>query len=124
MGLLEMIIVDSEREEKKALEAENTAQADYELFLKNSAASIEAAHSEIANRSEALAKADGDKTMAEADLKNTITDVANLKAYNGQLHGDCDYLLKNYEERQTSRAAEIESLKEAKAIFSGASFGL
>jgi len=71
----------------------------------------------------AKAKADKAKVEASADLAHTIDDLLKLGEYNAALHQDCDFLLKNYEVRQSSRAEEIESLKNALAIFSGANFG-
>ena len=35
---------------------------------------------------------------------------------------DCDFVMKNFEIRQTARDEEIEALKQAKAILSGAKF--
>ena len=35
---------------------------------------------------------------------------------------DCDFVMKNFEIRQTGRDEEIEALKQAKAILSGAKF--
>jgi len=120
LGLLEMIIKEAQGAESKAKEDENEAQADYESFMKDSETSLNALNAEITDKSEELAKADGELTMAETDLKNTVTDIGNLAEYNNRLHQDCDYLMENYKVRQDGRAAEIESLKEAKAIFSGA----
>jgi len=120
LGLLEMIIDEAKHVEGKAKEDEQEAQADYESFMKDSVASLDSLNAEITDKSEEKAKADGELTIAETDLKNTVTDISNLAEYNNRLHQDCDYLMENYKVRQTARAAEIESLKEAKAIFSGA----
>jgi hypothetical protein len=37
-----------------------------------------------------------------------------------QLLKDCDFLLKNFEVRQTAQAEEVEALQQAKGILSGA----
>jgi len=42
---------------------------------------------------------------------------------NGALHEGCDFTLDNFEVRQEAREGEVEALKQAKAIFSGAGFG-
>ena len=42
--------------------------------------------------------------------------------YKEQLHSSCDFVLKNFDIRQTARDEEIEALKQAKAILSGAKF--
>jgi len=38
------------------------------------------------------------------------------------LHKACDFVIKNFDIRQTGRDEEIEALKQAKAILSGAKF--
>ena len=49
----------------------------------------------------------------------TLEQLSNEKA---DFHGSCDFVLKNFEIRQTARDEEIEALKQAKAILSGAKF--
>merc|ERR1719198_201924 len=40
------------------------------------------------------------------------------------LHADCDWLISNFEIRKEARAGEIDSLKKAKAVLSGADYSL
>merc|ERR1712232_1000774 len=40
------------------------------------------------------------------------------------LHAECDWLLQYFEVRKEARAGEVESLKTAKAVLSGADFSL
>jgi len=51
---------------------------------------------------------------------STVGTLGELNAVSGDLHKSCDFVLKNFEARQTARAAEVDSLNEAKAILSGA----
>jgi len=124
MGLLEMIVKESAATEKQAIEDEQEAQSDYEVFRKESFSSINALTAEITDKTEQLAKADGKKTLAETDLANTQDDIYNLGDYKLELHRRCDYLLDNFDVRQSSRAGEVDSLEEGMAMFSGAKFGL
>merc|ERR1719213_1366812 len=39
-----------------------------------------------------------------------------------QLHGSCDFLLENFDIRKEARASEIDALKKAKAVLSGADY--
>jgi len=41
-----------------------------------------------------------------------------------ETHGDCDWLLTNFETRKTARAGEIDALTKAKAVLSGADYSL
>jgi len=123
LGLLEMIIKESKSEEASALSDEQESQKDYEGFFIDGTDLLGKATQEITDKTEELAKADGELTMAEADLESTNTDIINLKQHKVDLHSDCDYLIANFQTRQTARAAEIDSLEQAKAMFSGAKFG-
>merc|ERR1719217_1760871 len=121
MAMIETIIDESKTVEAEAVTGEKDAQTAYESFVKDTNASIEAASKDVANKSEMLAKADVAKVTAEGDLKSTIDDLLTLGQYGQELHKSCDFLVKNFDLRQTSRAEEIEALVSAKAIFDGVS---
>jgi len=55
-------------------------------------------------------------------LETVKTDLEGLAQESSDLHGQCDFTLKNFEIRQSSRMQEIEALKQVKAILSGAKF--
>jgi len=46
----------------------------------------------------------------------------NLQQYIAQLHGSCDFIVQNFDLRKAARENEVESLKNAKAVLSGADF--
>jgi hypothetical protein len=118
--MIETLIEESKTLEAEASKGEASAQASYEEFMKDSTASVEALSADIANKSEDMAKADMAKTTAADDLKATIADLLTLGEYAQELHKKCDFLLKNFDLRQSSRTQELEALAQAKAIFSGA----
>merc|ERR1719178_282194 len=123
VSLLQSIIAESEDVEKKALNAENEAQKTYEEYISDSNASNTAASESIASKSGSMAKAEKDKIQATESRDATIQDLLLLGEHNAALHQDCDFLIKNFDVRQSARAEEIESLFNAKAIFSGANLG-
>jgi hypothetical protein len=123
VSLLQGVIGESEDVEKKALNAENDAQKAYEEYITDSNAVNSAAQANIMNKSSSKAQAEKDKIQATESRDATIQDLLLLGEHNAALHQDCDFLIKNFEVRQTARADEIESLFNAKAIFSGANFG-
>merc|ERR1719446_1432267 len=51
---------------------------------------------------------------------NAVQELADLSAANGELHASCDFVMKNFEIRQSSRDEEIQALQQATAILSGA----
>merc|ERR1719263_2750041 len=103
MGMLQQIIDDAKTLEKEAIQAETDAQKAYESFVKDTNASIEEKNRDITNKSDEKAQAEGDLTaMNEAQqLSNEAAD----------LHKSCDFVLKNFDIRQTARDQEVEALR-------------
>merc|ERR1719263_1557846 len=110
MTMIETLIEESKTLEAEASKGEASAQASYEEFMKDSTASVEALSKDIANKSEDMAKADLSKTVAADDLNATIADLLTLGEYGQELHKKCDFLLKNFDLRQSSRTQELEAL--------------
>merc|ERR1712110_820568 len=122
MGMIQQIINDAKAMEAEAIRAEEDAQKAYEDFVKETNASIETKTKEIINKSEEKAKAETDLTQANEDKEAVLLELEQLSNYNAELHQSCDFVMKNFEIRQTARDEEIEALKQAKAILSGADF--
>merc|ERR1719428_673945 len=122
MGMIQQIINDAKAMEAETIRAEEDAQKAYEDFVKETNASIEAASKAIVNKSEEKATAEADLVEAEDSLAAVELELEQLGNYKLQLHQSCDFVLKNFEIRQTARDEEIEALKQAKAILSGADF--
>merc|ERR1719415_344030 len=51
-----------------------------------------------------------------------MLELEQLSNYNAELHKNCDFVMKNFALRQTARDEEVEALRQAKAILSGAKF--
>jgi len=122
MKMIEEIINDAKAMEAEAIRSEEDAQKAYEDFVKETNASIEAKSKEIVNKSEEKAKAESDLVEAKEAKEAVMLELEQLSNYNAELHQSCDFILKNFDVRQTARDEEIEALKQAKAILSGAKF--
>jgi len=122
MGMMKTIIAESEAVENEAIRGEEDSQKAYEDFVKDSNASIEAKIKEIVNLSAEKAEREKDKVEAEQELEAVLGALEQLDNENADLHKECDFTLKNFDIRQTARDDEIEALKQAVAMFSGASF--
>jgi len=123
LQLLASIIADAERTESEIKMGEQKAQEEYAAFVQSSTASIEADRSAIETAEKQSANAAGAKSETEeAQLANggALTKLSELL---NAVHGDCDFLLKYFDVRQTARAEEIGSIDDAKAILSGADYG-
>jgi len=119
LGMLDEVMQDSKTMENDAIAAEESAQNAYENFMKDSNKLIIQSSKMINDMTEARAKAKSDLTMAKTDFKQTMGELEGLNNEAGDLHKSCDYLLKNFDLRQSARASEIDALNEAKNILSG-----
>jgi hypothetical protein len=122
MGMIQQIINDAKAMEAEAIKGEEDAQKAYETFVTDTNASINEKSKEIVNKSEEKAKAEGKRTEAEEQKAEVIQNLEDLSDENADLHKACDYVLKNFDIRQTGRDEEVEALKQAKAILSGSKF--
>merc|ERR1712217_787349 len=122
MGMIQQIISDAKAMEAETIRSEEDAQKAYEDFVKETNASIEAKSKEIVNKSELKAKAETDLVETKEAKEAVMLELEQLSNYNAQLHQSCDFVLKNFDLRQTARDEEVEALRQAKAILSGAKF--
>jgi len=122
MGMIAEIINDAKKMEAEALRAEEEAQAAYEGFVKDTNSSIEEKTKSQVNKTEEKAKAEENLNQAIQDKEAALLELEQLSNYNAELHQSCDFIMKNFEIRQTARDEEIEALKQAKSILSGAKF--
>jgi len=122
MGMIQQIINDAKAIEAEVIRSEEDAQKAYEEFVKDTNGSIDAKSKDIVNKAESKAKAEGDRVEAKEDKESVMLELEQLSNYKAELHSSCDFVMKNFEIRQTARDEEIEALKQAKAILSGAKF--
>jgi len=120
LRMLETIMADSRKMEDEAITAEQDSQSAYENFMKDSNKAIAKYTETIVSMKGAKARAEQDLVMAEGDLKATVATLEELHDTNGALHKSCDFIMDTFDARQAARAAEVDALKEAKAILSGA----
>jgi chromosome segregation ATPase len=120
MEMIEKLIHDSRELMADSKKSESEAQAAYEQLIADTNASVEALQKEIVSKTKAKVDAEKDKRQTESDLSDTLKELDGLAKYNGELHVECDYVLKNFEVRQNGRQEEIEALQQAKQILNGA----
>merc|ERR1719502_1007100 len=120
--MIQQIINDAKAMEAEAIRSEENAQKAYEEFVIDTNGSIEEKSKDMVNKSEEKATKEGEKTQAEEEKKDLLLELEQLSNENADLHKACDFVLKNFDVRQTARDEEIEALKQAKAILSGAKF--
>merc|ERR1719301_271691 len=123
LQLIQNVIVDAEDMEKDAMKAETDAQAAYVEFVTNSNAAIKGDKDAIAMKTEQKTQTIADKETSEADRAASLKDAENLYKTKADLHQACDFLIENFDLRQSARVSEMEALESSKQMFHGADLG-
>merc|ERR1719281_1793044 len=122
MGLLEGLIEEAKIMEEEAMCDEKEAQQAYEDFTMETTSSIEEAEKAIVEKTEEKAKMAEKLAEAHEALESVSLELDGLNNVLLELHRDCDFLIKNFDASQSARDGEIEALKTALSILSGAKF--
>merc|ERR1719220_467220 len=122
MSMIEQIISDAKAMEAEAIRSEEDAQKAYEDFVKETNNSIEAKSRDIVNKSEEKAAAEVELVETKEAKEGVLLELEQLSNYNVELQQSCNCVLKNFDLRQAARDEEVEALRQAKAILSGAKF--
>merc|ERR1719473_1818144 len=119
--MISQIITDAKAMEAEAIRGEADSQKAYENFVKDTNNAVDAANIEMINTQEAKAKAEGENTEAKLALDAANAELKSLADEDFRLHSECDFVLKNFDTRQSARDDEIEALKDSISILSGSS---
>merc|ERR550537_1562995 len=124
IAMMDMMKKDLAKEILEMELEEKDAQQEYEQMVTDAAdkrkmdtATIAQKEEEKAGLEDSIVKTTDTKAAKEAELMAT-------KQYIAELHADCDWLLENFDARKEARTGEIEALKKAKAVLSGADYSL
>merc|ERR1719198_2801594 len=122
--MMDSLIADLDKEMQESEVNEKNAQEEYEDFMKDSAEKRALDSKAITDKSSA--KADMEKALSTSGTEHTdkVKELMATEEVLSTTHGECDWLLENFGARKAAREGEVESLKKAKAILSGADFGL
>merc|ERR1719243_89956 len=124
ISMMDMMVADLDKEITEIETEEKENQAEYEQFMKDSAEKRANDSKSIADKESAKADKEG-KLVADKEEKNAkMKEAMNTAQYLSEVHGDCDWLLSNFETRKSARAGEVDALKKAKAVLSGADYSL
>merc|ERR1712139_31730 len=103
MGMIQQIINDAKAMEAETIRSEEDAQKAYGDFVKDTNNSIEEKSKDIVNKSESKAKAEADLVEAKENKEAVMLELEQLANYKAELHSSCDFVMKNFEIRQTAR---------------------
>lgn len=119
MNLIQKLTGEAQVIKDNAVSDEQNAADAYVKLVGESNDSIKAKYKAIADKTEELADTEQAISQATISKDQTLRDLESLAATKAELHGQCDFLLKNFDLRQKARAAELDALAEVKAILSG-----
>lgn len=120
IALMDTMIGDLKAGAQEARFMEKQAQSDYVGLMEDSKAKRAQDQKTLVNQGSAKAELEAAMTEAKENQALTMEELENVQKTLAELHGSCDFLLKNFEMRLEAREAEIEGLQNAKATLSGA----
>merc|ERR1719198_228558 len=124
IAMLDMMVADLDKEITETETEETENQKEYETFMADSAQKRANDAKSIEDKESAKADLEATKIAAGEEKKSKTKEAMATAQYLSDLHGECDWLLTNFETRKEARAGEVDSLKKAKAVLSGADFSL
>merc|ERR1719353_762829 len=124
IAMLGMMVADLDKEITEIETEEKENQAEYEKMIGDSAAKRASDAKSIADKESAKADLEGTLVATKEEKSSKTKEAMATAKFLSETHGDCDWLLSNFETRKQARAGEIDSLTKAKAVLSGADFSL
>jgi len=124
LTMMDMLVADLDKEMQEMDVEEKDAQADYEAYIADSADKRAADSKSIEEKESAKAAAEEALGKATLEKKSKSKEAMATAMLLRDLHMECDWLLTNFETRKEARAGEVDALKKAKAVLSGADYAL
>jgi hypothetical protein len=117
--LLENILADSRATLDDAAKTEQSYEAGFNELVRDSNDSMGKMKGSIAVLNSQVTQDTVHLESNKATLGDLNVELESIAATNADLHNGCDYIMNNFDLRQSNRAAEIHALGEAKAILRG-----
>merc|ERR1719198_413110 len=124
IAMIDLLVKDLTTEMTELEFEEKDAQKDYSQMM------VEAKEKRAAD-SKAITEKEGVKADLEmkvqsmkSEKESTTAEAMATEKTIADLHAECDWLISNFEVRKQARSGEIDSLKKAKAVLSGADYSL
>merc|ERR1719293_296058 len=124
VAMLDLLIADLDKEITQMTTDEKEAQSEYETFMANAADKRAADSKSTEQKTNEKAQLEAAQLRLEQEHKGTMQELYNTEMVIKDLHVSCDWLLANFEVRKEARTGEVDSLKRAKAVLSGADYSL
>merc|ERR1719293_528864 len=122
--MMDLLIKDLDKEMTESTQQEKDSQADYEAMMADSAEKRKEDSSSLASKVET--KAATEQSLQDHETAHATADKEYMatEEYEMAMHGECDWLLTNWDTRKGARDGEIDSLMKAKDVLKGADYSL
>lgn len=114
--MLEFILEETIKEETEAHSDEEDSQHKYEDNMQDLKDEEANSEKQLATLQKELATKEEELVMKRKELKATVADKEAIEAYLLKIKSGCDFITKNFEERETNRATETAALEKAKKL--------
>merc|ERR1719253_1886478 len=122
IGMMDTIISDLGNDMKDMEYEEKTAQKDYAELMADSQATRAGDSTALTGKQTSKAEVEAQLMASKETRSQTATDLKQVATVISDLHAACDFIMQNFDLRKEARTAEIEGLKNAKAVLAGANF--
>eukprot|EP00913_Durusdinium_trenchii_P011770 g11056.t1 len=109
MTMLQQLVDDAAAMEAEAVRAEKSAQSAYEAFAKDTTVSIAKKDPSIMNKKAHKAKLEQTLVQTRQSREGHERELETLEGKKMDLHESCDWLLKNFDARQSAREEDRRS---------------
>merc|ERR1712139_301115 len=124
IAMMDTMVADLDKEITEIEVEEKESQKEYEQFMADSAEKRALDSKAIADKESAKADLEAKLLKDEDEKTATTKEAMATHEYLAEVHGDCDWLLTNFQTRKEARAGEVDSLTKAKAVLAGADYSL
>jgi chromosome segregation ATPase len=122
--MIDTLVNDVEKEMQEAALEEKDAQGDYEKFMTDAGNKRAEDSKSMSDDEGALAEAQESLVSNKELLKNKQFEAMETDKYLGELHAECDWLIKFYDMRKEARVGEIDAMGKAKDVLNGADYSM
>jgi len=122
VAMLNMLKADLAKEMQSATVDEEDAQAEYEKMMADSSEKRRVDSESLSDKESAKADLEAKALKLKEEETATMKEVVGTAETLKNLHLECDWLVSNFEVRKEARAGEVDALKKAKAVLSGADY--
>jgi len=124
IAMIDLLIKDLDLELTESTTTEKDSQSDYEATMADAAKKRSMDSKSLTNKIAAKAEAAANLQGHQENHASKSTELMNTEKVISELHGECDWLLQNFDARNAARNGEIDALTKAKAVLSGADYAL